>query len=137
MGNTSINKQSISPLKLGGWQFPIEPKISVRGSNALAINLIAKNKDVGPVVEFWQQEALEIRIEGRLIGLDKTKMVDDDIQKIHSLTKSFKLECSCPFLSLYGVEYVVIKDYDFPNTPGENNQDFVINAIQIKPFDLF
>ncbi len=134
----SIKKQSISPLTIDGYQFPIEPMVSIRGRNVIAENLIAKNKDAGTVAEFWQTDSYEIEIKGRLIGEDVGNQVDDDIQKIaNKCTLHKKLEVNCPFLTFFGIQYIVVKDFDFPFTAGENNQEYTIKAISIKPFDLF
>ena len=135
---SSINKQSISPLSIDGYQLPIEPKISVRGRNVIAENLIAKNKDAGVVAEFWQTDSYEVEIKGTLIGEDASNQADADIQAIaNKCTLHKKLEVNSPFLTFFGIQYIVVKDWDFPFTDGENNQDYTIKGISIKPFDLF
>lgn len=135
---SSIKKQSISPLTIDGYQFPIEPLVSVRGRNVIAENLIAKNKEAGIVAEFWQTDSYEVEIRGRLINEDAFSQAGDDIQAIvNKCTLHKKLEVNSPFLTFFGIQYIVVKDWDFPFSPGENNQDFTIKGISIKPFDLF
>lgn len=123
---------------MDGYQFPIEPLISVRGRNVIAENLIAKNKDAGVVAEFWQTDSYEVEIRGRLINDDPLTQAGDDIQAIaNKCTLHKKLEVNSPFLTFFGIQYIVVKDWDFPFSSGENNQDFTIKGISIKPFDLF
>lgn len=122
---------------------PYEPMISFGGKNTIVRRNVAKAKGlVGSIKERWNQADWEITITGVLIGSILTGSVADcypkeDFEKLKSfMTKAKSLEIFCEPLQLAGINNIVIEDFSFPFTKGENVQAYEIKAYSDSDYKL-
>lgn len=121
-----------------GYQFPLEPLVSVWGKNTLIRNHVLKGRSKGTVKEYWSADDYRIEIKGIILGDDPSRLPAEEIDAIRYYCEARKtIEVSSPFLTLFGIQYIAIEDYDFLHTPGYNNQAYVIKAYSDEPFELF
>jgi hypothetical protein len=130
------------------FRLPYEPLISISGKNVITKRRVAKwtedKKDqlTGTIKERWSQDDYEITITGVLMGaLLKGKYEDcypkDDFAKLKKvLTNSKEIWVSCPPLELLGINKIVIDDFSFPFTKGENVQAYEIKACSDYSYNL-
>jgi hypothetical protein len=122
---------------------PYEPMISINGKNTIVRRNVAKAKGlVGSIKERWNQADWEITITGVLIGSILTGSVSDcypraDFEKLKAfMTKAKSLEVFCEPLHLAGIDNIVIEDFSFPFTKGENVQAYEIKAYSDSNYNL-
>lgn len=114
---------------------PYEPMINIQGKNTIVRRNVAKAKGmIGSVKERWNQADYEITITGVLIGSIMTGDISEcfpikDFERLRDFMTSVKaLEVYCEPLQLLGINKIVIEDFSFPFTKGENVQAYDIKA---------
>lgn len=114
---------------------PYEPLVSISGKNTIVRRNVAKaNGLIGSVKERWNQADYEITITGVLVGSIITGSVGDcypieDFERLRDyMTKAAALKVYCDPLQLLGINKIVIEDFNFPFTKGENVQAYEIKA---------
>lgn len=130
------------------FRLPYEPLISITGKNVIAKRRVAKwtedKKDqlTGTIKERWSQDDYEITITGVLLGaFEKGKYEDcypkDDFEKLKKiLTNAKEIRVNCAPLELLGINKIVIDDFSFPFTKGENVQAYEIKACSDYSYNL-
>lgn len=123
--------------------FPFEPMITISGKNNIVKRSVAKApKLIGTIKERWSQDDYKITITGALIGLNERGAPEDTFpRKDFELLKDYctapeGLEVRCEPLQLLGINYLVIEDFNFPFTKGENVQAYELNALSDFSFDF-
>lgn len=120
------------------YTFPYEPLINISGSNNIVKRTPAKNGNsdiTGSVKESWAQEDFSITITGSLIGVEMRGGPQEtfpraDFQKlIEYIAAPEGIEVLCEPLQLLGINYLVIEDYSFPFTKGENVQAYELKCL--------
>lgn len=119
---------------------PYEPLITINGKNEIIRRKVAKSAsddDVvrsGTIKERWNQDDYEITITGVLIGslmngtMGDCFPKDDFIRLKKFLTSADSIQVKCAPLELLGISQIVIEDFSFPFTKGENVQAYEIKA---------
>ena len=119
---------------------PYEPMINISGKNSIVRRNVAKMKQNngvsigGSIKERWTQDDYDITITGVLIGsILKGSTEDcypkDDFQSLLVyLTAAKRIGVECEPLQLLGINYIVIEEFSFPFTKGENVQAYEIKA---------
>lgn len=116
---------------------PFEPMININGKNNVIKRTVAKNTGRGTIKERWAQDDYTIEITGFLMGENMSAYPRDDFEKVRNyLTKGQKLEVLCEPLQLLDIHMIVIEDFSFPFTKGENMQQFTINAVSDDTYAL-
>lgn len=126
---------------------PYEPIINISGGNEVVKRNVAKwNKDLshkrGTIKERWSQKDYSINITGVLMGnrLDgnfEDSFPREDFQKLKSLLEnSGEIYVNCPLLEQVDIHKIVIEDFDFPFSKGENVQGYSIKAISDDSYNL-
>lgn len=127
---------------------PYEPLISLSGKNKVIRRSVAKwssenSKNVkGTIKERWAEDDSEITITGVLIGqlmqgkYEDCYPIEDFIKLYEVMTTSNEIRISCPMLELQGINKIVIEDYSFPFTKGENVQAYEIKAYSDYSYNL-
>lgn len=124
------------------WLLPYEPMITISGKNTIVRRNVAKAKSTtikgislgGSIKERWNQADYEITITGVLIGSLLTGSVKEcypisDFEKLRDfMTTPKSLKVFCEPLQLLGINQIVIEDFSFPFTKGENVQAYEIKA---------
>ena len=114
---------------------PYEPMVNISGSNEIIKRKVAKAPNlIGTIKEHWSQDDYKITINGTLIG--KKQLGDagetfprKDFEKLRDyMTHPSGLEIQCEPLQLLGINYIVVDDFDFPFTKGENVQAYTIQC---------
>lgn len=125
------------------YQLPYEPMISISGNNTIVRRNVAKAKGmVGSIKERWNQADYEITITGFLMGSLLTGSVADcyprqDFERLRDfMTAPNTLTVYCEPLQLLGINKIVIEDFSFPFTKGENVQAYEIKAYSDFAYNL-
>lgn len=147
-------EQQFFPLSMsidGGetyFRLPYEPLISITGKNIIAKRRVAKwytdssKKLTGTIKERWSQDDYEITITGVLMGSLLRGNVEDcypitDFSKLKNvLTHAKQIKILCAPLELLGINDIVIDDFSFPFTKGENVQAYEIKACSDYSYNL-
>ena len=131
------------------WVFPFEPMISISGGNDITKRNVSHkgtdkngNLNSGTIKERTRRKDFEIIITGILSGANlKGKPEDcfpvEDLRKLLKYLKDSKeIHVYCYPLEILGINKIVIEDYKFPFTKGENLQAYEINAVSDFPTTL-
>ena len=130
------------------FRLPYEPLISITGKNVIVKRRVAKlssensNQLTGTIKERWSQDDYEITITGVLMGsLLKGNVADcfpiADFEKLKKvLTHAKQIKVNCAPLELLGINDIVIDDFSFPFTKGENVQAYEIKACSDYSYNL-
>lgn len=126
------------------WTFPFEPMVSISSGNEIVKRNVAKqgNTLIGTIKERWSRKDFEFSITGALIGsLMKGKPEDcypkqQMIELFEFLKHNKEIYVYSYPLELLGVTKLVIEDYSFPFTKGENVQAYDIKAISDFSYNL-
>lgn len=118
------------------WTFPFEPMISINSGNNIIERNVAKQNEhmIGTIKERWSRKDFEITITGAMIG-SMMKGSPEECYPVDQMIKlfdflKFKKEIfvhSFPLEKL-GVTKLVVYDYSFPFTKGENVQAYEIKT---------
>lgn len=124
---------------------PLDPVVSINGSNEIVKRAIAKavvNGDEirGTVKELWTQDDWKISVSG---VMSTTGSLDDEsveyyVDKLLKfLTAKEALVVECDVLNnIYGVTRVVVESFDFPFTKGLDNQSFTFSLLSDDSYQL-
>lgn len=125
------------------FMLPYEPLISVNGKNNITRRKVAKAKNLeGTVKEYWSRGDYDITITGVLLGAKEVGDVaecfpKEDFEKLRSyMTAAKSIKVKCPLLELSGINNIVIEDFSWPFTKGENVQAYEIKAYSDSSFKL-
>lgn len=130
------------------FRLPYEPLISISGKNVIAKRRVAKwNSEnskqlTGTIKERWAQDDYEITITGVLMGSLLRGNMEDcfpraDFEKLKEvLTHAKQIKVNCAPLELLGINDIVIDDFSFPFTKGENVQAYEIKACSDFAYNL-
>lgn len=120
------------------WTMPWEPVITVKGKNVITRRRVAKAEKRGTVKEYWTQDDYEINIQGMVMDyFNEQRYPADDMEMLRRICEARQsLRVNCDLLELFGIQQIVIEDFDFPFTKGENAQGYVLNAYSDDLFDL-
>lgn len=122
---------------------PYEPMITISGRNNIIKRDVAKkNNLIGSIKERWSQNDYEITITGALYGAIETGSIEEcypkeQFKKLHEfVTDPQGIEIDCHPLNLLGIQHIVVEDFTFPFTKGENVQAYEIKAYSDDSYDL-
>jgi hypothetical protein len=122
---------------------PYEPMVNVIGKNTIVRRNVAKAQNmIGSIKERWNQADYEITITGVLIGSILSGTVDqcfprEDFERLRDqMTAPRSLTVYCEPLQLLGINQIVIEDFSFPFTKGENVQAYEIKAYSDFAYNL-
>lgn len=125
------------------WLLPYEPVISIQGKNIITKRKVAKADGlIGSIKERWNQDDYEITITGVLFGSLESGSVQDcypieDFMMLKEyMTSKRDLEVFCEPLQLLGINRIVVEDFSFPFTKGENVQAYEIKAYSDFEYNL-
>lgn len=113
------------------YTFPYEPLISISGKNEIIRKTPAKVSNfIGSVKERWSQGDYEITITGSLIGPNQIGNYENcfprsEFEKLRDYcTAPEGIEVQCELLQLLGITTLVVEDFSFPFSKGENVQAY-------------
>lgn len=125
------------------WLLPTEPLISVSGQNQIARSTIAKvsangQQLTGTIKERWSADDYSISIEGLLTRKETLSYPKEDVARLRALMESRDtIDVICPLFESLGITRIVVENYEFPFTVGEENQRYTISAYSDSDWDLF
>lgn len=126
------------------WLFPYEPMLTISSGNVIAESNVAKQGDAfrGTVKERWSMKDWDITITGVLFGSLMNGRAEDCFPS-KKLKELFEFLIAAKSIYIYnhallelGILKVVIYDYSFPFTKGENVQAYEIKCKSDDAFDL-
>lgn len=126
---------------------PYEPIINISGGNEVIKRNVAKWKSEqshkrGTIKERWNQKDYEINITGVLIGRQLDGRFEDafpreDFQQLKTyLESAADVYVNHPLLEQLDIHKIVIEDFDFPFSKGENVQGYSIKAVSDESYNL-
>ncbi|MBS7234156.1 hypothetical protein KHA90_24445 [Flavobacterium psychroterrae] len=126
------------------WLFPYEPMINISSGNSIVKRNVAKQGDklTGTIKERWNRKDFDITVTGVLIGsIMQGKPEDcfpkDQFIKLFEFLKYEKeLYVFCHPLHLLGINRVVVEEYSFPFTKGENVQAYELKLTSDYSYNL-
>jgi hypothetical protein len=112
-----------------GFTLPVDPLLSLSGGNKLVRRYVSKSDKRGSIKERWNQDDYEINIAGIITG-DDQYTINDYLQRLRTYCEAREsVAAICDLLNnVFEIYNIAIDSYDFPFTPGENNQQFTIKA---------
>jgi len=117
------------------YTLPYEPLITIGGGNDIIKRKVAKAPNfIGTVKEHWAQNDYSITITGVLFGEQMFGSLQDtfpraDFEKLRDfMTDPQGIEVRCEPLQLLGINYLVVDDFTFPFSKGENVQAYSITC---------
>ena len=125
------------------WLLPMEPVISVGGQNQITRRTIAKASATGDqlkgtIKERWSADDYSISIAGMLTRKDKIAYPKEDVARLRAILEARDtVDVLCPLFETLSIARIVIEDYEFPFTTGEENQEYSIRAYSDSDWDLF
>lgn len=126
-------KDSISDF----WLLPWEPFITVDGKNVIIKRNVSKAKNTGSIKERWSQDDYSITIEGYFFTPESTQYPAEDVKKLREICEADEpVDVICDIFEALGIDSMVIEDFSFPYTQGEDAQDFVIKGSSDKDWEL-
>ncbi len=126
------------------WLLPYEPMVTISGKNNIIRRNVAKsnNKLIGSIKERWSQDDYQITITGVLMGSIITGDMSQcfprsDFERLRDfLCSQSRIKVNCEPLQLLGINHIVIEDFNFPFTKGENVQAYEIKAYSDFDYNL-
>lgn len=126
------------------WLFPFEPMINISSGNTIIKRNVAKQGDklIGTIKSRWSRKDFEISVTGVLMGSLMTGKVEDcfpraQLEALFSYLKHSKeIFVICAPLEILGINKVVVEDYSFPFTKGENVQAYDLKLISDFSYNL-
>lgn len=114
------------------WLFPFEPMINISSGNNIIKRNVAKQgeKLIGTIKERWSRKDFEIQVTGVLMGsmlkgLPEDTFPREQMERLFEFLKHSKeFFIYCHPLEILGITKVVVEDYSFPFTKGENVQAY-------------
>lgn len=118
------------------WLFPYEPMITISSGNTIVKRNVAKQGNlIGTIKERWNRKDFDITVTGVLMGSLTTGKFEDcfpreQMQKLFEFLKYNKeFYIYCAPLEILGITKVVVEDYSFPFTKGENVQAYDLKLL--------
>lgn len=115
---------------------PYEPIISISSTNNIVKRTVAKNVDIpGTIKERFSQGDYKITITGSLFGEKSVGRQEECFPREHfELLKQYcthpqGLEVRCEPLQLLGINHIVVEEFRFPFTKGENVQAYIMECV--------
>jgi len=126
------------------WVFPYEPMINISSGNNIVKRNVAKQGEnlIGTIKERWSRKDFDITVTGVLIGSimqgkpEDCFPKDQFVQLFNFLKHAKELYVYSHPLELLGITKVVIEDYSFPFTKGENVQAYELKLVSDFDYEL-
>ena len=114
------------------WLFPFEPMINISSGNNIIKRNVAKQgeKLIGTIKERWSRKDFDIQVTGVLMGNmlqgnpEQTFPREQMERLFEFLIFAKEIYVYCHPLEILGITKVVVEDYSFPFTKGENVQAY-------------
>lgn len=126
------------------WVFPYEPMINISSGNNIVKRNVAKQGEnlIGTIKERWSRKDFDITVTGALIGSimqgkpEDCFPKDQFVQLFNFLKHAKELYVYSHPLELLGITKVVIEEYSFPFTKGENVQAYELKLVSDFDYQL-
>lgn len=126
------------------WLFPFEPMINISSGNNIIKRNVAKQgeKLIGTIKERWSRKDFDIQVTGVLMGSMLQGTPEDTFPReqmerlFDFLIFAKEIYVYCHPLEILGITKVVVEDYSFPFTKGENVQAYDIKLVSDFAYNL-
>ena len=120
-----------------GFLLPVDPLIAISGGNKLIRRYVNKSDKRGSIKERWNQDDYEITITGIITG-DETYTSNEYLRRLRTYCEAREsVAIICDLLNnVFDIYNIAIDSYEFPFTPGEDNQQFTIKAFSDDSYSL-
>lgn len=118
------------------WLFPLEPMISLKGGQKIIRRYPNRSKNGGSIKERWSSDDYKISIKGILLDVKNERYPEDQVNQLKKFCEyKGSIEVTNTMFRIFGIERIVITDFDIPFTSGATTQSYTINAYSDKLFD--
>lgn len=126
------------------WLFPFEPMINISSGNNIIKRNVAKQgeKLIGTIKERWSRKDFDIQVTGVLMGnmlqgTPEQTFPREQMERLFEfLIYAKEIFVYCHPLEILGINKVVVEDYSFPFTKGENVQAYDIKLVSDFAYNL-
>lgn len=120
-----------------GFLLPVDPLVAISGNNKIIRRYVNKSNKRGSIKERWNQDDYEITISG-IITADENYSLNEYMQRLRTYCEAKEsISIICDLLNnVFDIFNITISSYEFPFTPGEENQQFTIKAYSDDNYDL-
>ncbi len=120
------------------WQLPVEPLISISGSNTIKETPLTRGKKIVNVLEYINLNNYKLRIRGVFFNNEDDKYPEEDVRKLRNLLeRNGSIEVKSDFLSIFGIKKIAIKNIGWPAVPGApEQQGYSIDCMSDTDFKL-
>lgn len=119
------------------FKLPIDPLVSISGSNNIIRRTVAKQKTKGTIKEFFATDDYKIDIQGVLIHQDKQTLATYSTRLREFFECGEAIDIACEFLNkVFQITSIVIEEFDMPFSPGTANQAFSFSCYSDEKTDL-
>lgn len=117
------------------YTFPWEPLVSISGKNIITKKSPANPVNfIGTVKEYWSQDDYEITITGTIFGKKMMGSAAETYPRVEF--EKLRDYCSSPLgievqheqLQMLGINHLVVEDFSFPFSSGENVQAYELKC---------
>ena len=135
-GTAITPREGVELNDAGGWTLPLEPIINIRGGHRVIRRYPSRSTRGGSVKERWSSNDYTIAIKGILLNFSGYDYPEDQVATLRELLEATQVAVRSPLLTgVFGIQRIVIKDFDLAYETGENFQAFRINAWSDQLFD--
>jgi len=128
-GKKLTTREGIEVDDAGYWTLPLEPILNIRGGQRVIRRYPSRSTRGGSVKERWSSDDYTINIKGILMNFSGHDYPEDQAATLRELLEATQVAVRSPLLTgVFGIERIVIKDFDLAYETGENFQAFKINA---------
>lgn len=133
----SFRRKTLNAAASEPWfTFPYEPLISISGRNTIVKRSVAKAAGfTGTIKERFAQDDYSVTITGALVGLQMRGSYENcfpraDFERLRDYCISpLGIEVRCEPLQLLGINSLVVEEFSFPFTKGENVQAYELQCV--------
>ncbi|MEZ0611972.1 DUF6046 domain-containing protein [Fibrella sp. WM1] len=119
------------------WTLPIEPTISIRASKTIIKRQVNSSTNrAGTVKEQWSVDDYQISVSGLFQGEEDT-YPEEDVERLdRHLRLGQPLYILSEILAPLGITQLVVESWEFPFTPGVENQQYTFSGSSDSDIEL-
>lgn len=119
----------------GYWTLGVEPIINIRGGQRVIRRYPSRTTKGGSIKERWSSDDYTLAIRGILVNFEDGTYPAEQVAALRRIVEATEVKVKSPILEAFGIQRMVIKDFDLPFETGENFQAFTLNAYSDELFD--
>jgi len=133
-----LGNEYFMPMKINDWQLPNEPLVRITGGKKINKTSPNRGKMRGTVKEEWSLKDYKIRVRGFIVNEEAYDYPKELVRRMRQLVeKSGALSITSEYTSIWGIDQVMIEQWDFPEGQGQPDvQPYTLTLISDQEFSL-